>query len=291
MPALLREAALPAAPPRSRRPAAQFLHSLDIWIPAAFLAALIFCCFVLPLLVHLPPSVSGNIIASNLPIGSRGHMLGTDELGNDIFARLLYGGRVSLEVGASTQVIGLVIGGLLGIVAGYEGGAADAVLMRVFDMFIAFPSLVLVLALVDGLGPSEMHLIWALSVFSVPAFGRLARAATLQIRDRDFMVAARLTGEPRRRIIFAHIVPNIVPQLCTFALLGAGIAILLEGALSYLGYGIPRPGASWGNMIATGQALLSAQPRLVVVPSLFLLVTVIAFNVLGDALRSRWNVR
>jgi peptide/nickel transport system permease protein len=133
-----------------------------------------------------------------------------------------------------------------------------------------------------------MHVIWALSFFSIPAFGRIARSATLALRGQTFMLAARLSGTSRRRIILRHVVPNIMPQLLTFSLLGIGVAIILEGALSFLGLGIPLPGPSWGSMIAQGQGTLSASPELVLIPSAFLFVTVVALNVLGDALRERW---
>lgn len=271
-----------------RRVRPRWMQSLDIYISAAFLLALCFCCFLLPLMVTLPEGVHGNVLNANLPIGTSGHLLGTDPLGNDIVSRLLAGGRVSLEVGAATQAIGMVVGGLLGMLAGYKGGAADLVLMRILDMMIAFPSLVLVLAIVDGLGPSKLHIIWALCFFSVPAFARLARTGTLRVREQAFIISARVSGVGTGRMILRHIVPNVSPQLFTFALLGAGIAILIEGGLSYLGYGIPPPGASWGNMIAEGQQVLAAKPRLVIVPSIALLITVIALNTLGDGLRARW---
>jgi peptide/nickel transport system permease protein len=164
----------------------------------------------------------------------------------------------------------------------------DTVIMRVLDVLIAFPALVLALAIAEGLGPSEMHVIWALSFFSIPAFGRIARSATLALRGQTFMLAARLSGTSRRRIILRHVVPNIMPQLLTFSLLGIGVAIILEGALSFLGLGIPLPEPSWGSMIAQGQGTLSASPELVLIPSAFLFVTVVALNVLGDALRERW---
>ena len=271
-----------------RRPHPRWMQSLDIYLSGGFLLALVFCCFLLPLIVTMPEGVNGSVLNANLPIGSPGHLLGTDPLGNDIVSRLLAGGRVSLEVGAATQTIGLVIGGLLGMLAGYKGGIYDTVLMRILDMMIAFPSLVLVLAIVDGLGPSKLHIIWALCFFSVPAFARLARTGTLRVREQPFITSARVSGVGTVRMILRHIVPNVSPQLFTFALLGAGVAILIEGGLSYLGYGIPPPGASWGNMIAEGQQVLAAKPRLVIVPSVALLLTVIALNTLGDGLRSRW---
>jgi peptide/nickel transport system permease protein len=165
------------------------------------------------------------------------------------------------------------------------------VLMRVLDILIAFPSLVLALAIAEGLGPGELHVIWALSFFSVPAFARLARAATLRLRDQNFMLAASLSGTPRWRIVLFHLAPNLLPQQLTFALLGAGVAIIQEGALSFLSLGVPPPGASWGNMIASGMQTMSVRPSLVLLPCLALLITVAALNLLGDALRARWSAR
>jgi peptide/nickel transport system permease protein len=161
--------------------------------------------------------------------------------------------------------------------------------MRVLDMLIAFPSLVLALALAQGLGPGKLNTIWALCVFSVPAFARVARAATLRLREQPFVTAARLSGTRQRRMLLAHIAPNIMPQLLTFALLGMGITIILEGALSFLGLGVQPPEPSWGNMIAQGQGILSAEPRFVLIPSAALFLTVVSFNLLGDALRARWS--
>jgi peptide/nickel transport system permease protein len=271
--------------------ASRVLRSLEITVPGAILIVLLFFCFVWPLVYSIPSPVRGSVLDNNLPMFSPGHILGTDPVGDDIMSRILYGGRVSFEVAAAVQAIGLVIGGLLGVVAGYFGGVVEAVLMRVLDVFIAFPSLVLVLAIADSLGLSEMHVIWALSAFSIPAFGRVARAATLRLRDQPFVVAARLSSTRAWRIILGHIVPNIAPQLLTFSLLGAGVVMILEGALDFLNYGIPPPAPSWGNMISSGQSLLSISPHLVVVPSLFLLVTVVSLNLVGDGLRARWGVR
>jgi len=278
-----------AGEPGARRRGA--LRSAEIAIPGAILVLLLFFCFIWPLVYPVPKPVFGALQTTDLPLFSSGHIFGTDIVGNDIMSRILYGGRVSFEVAAAVQAIGLAAGGLLGLVAAYFGGWLDAVLMRILDVFIAFPSLVLVLAIADGLGPSEWHVIIALSAFSIPAFARVSRAAALTLRDRPFIVAARLSGTPWWRIMFTHLVPNMAPQLLTFTLLGASITIILEGALDFLNAGIPAPGASWGNMIASGQQYLSVYPMLVVVPSVFLLLTSICLNLLGDGLRARWGVR
>ena len=266
-------------------------RALRLWVPAGVLILILAICFLLPLVVTLPSSTTGDIIVNNEPPFSPGHILGTDVQGVDIFSQLVYGGQVAFEVGISVTVIGIAIGGTLGVIAAYFGGWVDAVISRVFDILIAFPALVLALVIAEGLGPTEMHVIWALAVFGIPAVGRVARGATLTIRGLPFMTAARLAGTRRWRIIARHVVPNIMPNIVTFSLLGLGIIIILEGALDFLGYGIQRPTPSWGNMIANGQQILSAQPEYVLIPSIALLITVAALNMLGDALRERWGAQ
>jgi peptide/nickel transport system permease protein len=289
--------ATPVPPPlpslvNARRLRAQRLgRTLRLWVPAGILILLLAICFLLPLVASLPSPTKGDIIYNNEPPFSPGHLLGTDVQGVDIFSQLVYGGQVAFEVGVSVTAIGIVIGGTLGVVAGYFGGWVDAVLSRILDILIAFPALVLALVIAEGLGPSEIHVIWALSVFGIPAVGRVTRGATLTIRGLPYMTAATLSGTPRGRIIARHVLPNIVPSLVTFSLLGIGVTIILEGALDFLGYGIPAPEPSWGNMIANGQQILSAQPEYVLIPSIALLITVAALNMLGDALRERWGTQ
>jgi len=266
-------------------------RALRLWVPVGVLILILAICFLLPLVVTLPSATSGNIIYNNEPPFSPGHLLGTDVQGVDIVSQLVYGGQVAFEVGISVTVIGIAIGGTLGVIAAYFGGWVDAVISRVFDILIAFPALVLALVIAEGLGPTEMHVIWALAVFGIPAVGRVARGATLTIRGLPFMTAARLAGTRRWRIIARHVVPNIFPSIVTFSLLGLGIIIILEGALDFLGYGIPAPTPSWGNMISRGQQILSVQPEYVLIPSIALLITVAALNMLGDALRERWGAQ
>jgi peptide/nickel transport system permease protein len=266
-------------------------RTLRLWIPAGFLILVLAMCFLWPLVYKMPSPTNGNILDAQEPPFSPGHWLGTDQVGVDEFSQIVYGGRVAFEVALATTVFGMVIGSVIGIIAGYSGGMVDAVLSRVLDILIAFPALVLALAIAEGLGPSEFHVILALAVFSIPAFGRVTRGATLVLRDLPFMVAARLAGARRWRIIIRHIVPNIMPGILTFSLLGIGIIIILEGALDFLGYGVPAPTATWGSMIANGQQVMTATPEYVLIPSIFLLITVVGVNMLGDALRERWGVQ
>ena len=290
LPELLAPGAAVAPVAGRTRARGAWARGLRLWLPAGFLILMLGACFIWPIIYPVPDPVRGNVLQAGLPPLSPGHVFGTDPVGNDVFSRILYGGQVSFEVGFAVTAIGLVVGSLLGVIAGYWGGTVDTVLSRVLDVLIAFPALVLALVIAEGLGPSEVHVIWALAVFSIPAFGRIARGATIALREQTFMLAARLSGTRRWRMIARHIVPNIAPQLLTFSLLGFGVVIILEGALSFLGLGIPLPEASWGSMIAQGQQTLSASPDLVLIPSAFLFATVLSLNLLGDALRERWAI-
>lgn len=266
-----------------------FRFSLGIWIPTAVLVVMIGACFLGPVILNIPGPNVGDIGQARLSPLTPGHLLGTDDLGNDVLSRCLYGGRVSMVVGFFSVALGLVVGGTLGMFAGYKGRAADAVITRVLDMFLAFPSLVLAIAVATYLGPSERNVIFAIAFFTVPAFARLARANTLRLRNQDFMVASSLIGQRDRRIISGHVVPNVLPSLVTFGLLTVAVAMIIEAALDYLGVGVRPPAPSWGSMIAAGQSDLSNAPWIVFAPACFLFVTVAFVNLLGDAVRARWE--
>jgi peptide/nickel transport system permease protein len=268
---------------RRRAPAA-----LDIWIPGILLGLIVLACYLGPWLFNIPDPLAGELRDANQPLWSAGHPLGTDTIGRDILSRILHGGRLSIEVAVFTNVIGLVLGGALGVFAGFRRGKFDVIAMRLLDVLLAFPGLVLSIVIATYLGPSKQNVIFAISFFSIPAFARLARAATLKLREQVYVVAAGLGGQSDTKIIVRHIVPNVAPQLLTYSLLHVGIVIVIESALSFLGVGVPPPAPSWGNMISTGQIYLATNPALVLVPSIVLFVTVVAVNVLGDALRSRW---
>lgn len=272
------------------RPVARW-RSLEVAVPSVLLVLVLGACFVWPLVFPLPGPVGGSIRSAHLPPFSPGHILGTDPVGNDVLSRVLNGGRTSLEIGFAANLTGLVLGGLVGAFAGYQGGMVDAVTMRVLDTLIAFPQLVLALVVAERLGPGELNVIWTLSVFAVPAFARVARSATIRLRAEPFMLAARLVGTRFPRMLLRHILPNIFPQLLTFGVLGMGLAIVLEGSLDFLGLGVRPPAPTWGNMISLGQGVLTSQPTLVLAPSLALFATVMALNLFADGLRARWSRR
>ena len=256
-------------------------------IPAAVLVIMVGACFLGPTIGGLPSPNVGLFTQTFLPIGSSGHLLGTNEFGNDELSRILHGGQVSIVVGIGATAIGFLIGTVLGMTAGFFGGFIEATIMRIIDTLLAFPGLILALAIADYLGPSEHSTIFAISFFGISIYARLSRSQTLGVRHRDFVTAARSNGAPSRKIIFGHILPNVLPPLLAYAMITIGVAMLVEAGLSYLGLGIRPPQPSWGNMIANGEPTMGAHPWLVVLPSLFLLVTVMSLNLLADALRRR----
>lgn len=270
------------AAPRSVR-----LPAMDLGIPAVVLVLIVVGCFLGPAVLHLPGPSVGDLNAVNRPPLSPGHLLGTDDLGNDLLSRAFFGGRLSIEVGLGSVALGLIIGGSLGVVAAYRGGMVDSVIMRILDMFLAFPSLVLALAVSAYLGPNERDVIFAITFFTMPAYARLARAEGLRVRQRNFVVSAQLVGGKASYVITRHVVPNVAPSLLTFGLLTVAVAMLIEAALSFLGLGVPPPAPSWGGMIASGQQYLGTNPWMALVPGGFLFVTVLCLNLLGEKLRRR----
>lgn len=270
---------------------ARLRRKLLVWIPGGAVILLCLICFVGPFILPIPSPVGGNVLESRMPPGSPGHLLGTDVNGNDVLSRLIYGGRTSLIVALSVNAIGTIVGGIIGAISAYAGGIADTIIMRVLDIFIAFPSLVLTIAIAQALGPSVPNTILAMCAFSIPAIARVSRSATLRVVSMPYLRAAEISGTPTWRILLRHVTPAITPQLLNFALLGMGLIIVTEGALSFLGLGIPAPAPSWGNMIYDAQQTLSATPLLVLWPSLALLVTVLSFNMLGENTRDEMSRR
>lgn len=262
-------------------------RNIGVGVPAVVFVLIVIACFLGPWLLSLPSPIVGSLREAFLPMGSPGHLLGTNELGNDELSRLLHGGRVSIIVGVGATAISLAVGTVLGMAAGFFGGIVETVVMRLFDTLLAFPGLILALVLASYLGPSLTNTTIAISIFGVSRFGRLAWSQTLTVRHRDFVTAPRTDGAASRRIVFGHVLPNVITPLLGFALFTVGTAMMIEAGLSYLGLGVPQPQPTWGNLISTGDAYLSNAPRLVILPSLFLVVTVLALNLVADGLRGR----
>jgi len=226
-----------------------------------------------------------------LPPLSPHHLLGSDELGRDQLSRILWGARISLPVAFVAVAVGLLGGGLIGMASGYAGGLTDLLLMRVVDALLAFPALILAIALVAALGPSLRNAMVAIGVVAIPVYARLVRAVVLQLKQMEFVVATRSLGANPLRIIVSHLIPNLLNPILVQVSLSAGFAILAEAVLSFLGLGAQPPTPDWGQMITTGRTFLPNDPWLAIVPGIAISITVYSFNLLGDSLRDALDPR
>lgn len=213
------------------------------------------------------------------------HLLGTDEIGRDMLTRVMYGGQISLAIGLVPSFLSLVIGSVLGLIAGYYGGKVDGLIMRLADVVLAFPSLLLAMVVMYILGATLLNLFIALSIINWAGTARVVRAQTLALKEKEFIEAARSMGVSRRKIMFRHILPNCVPSLIVLFTLDIPGSILSEASLSFLGVGAQPPQASWGLMISAGKKYAYQCPWLVLAPGIAILLITLAFNFLGDGLR------
>ena len=231
--------------------------------------------------------------------GTDGHVLGGDGLGRDVLSRVIWGARASLLLSVGAIAIGLLLGGLFGLLAGYYRGRVGTFLVGVFDVLLSFPQLILALTVVTvfatGEGTSSARrmvvLILALGIVSIPVLGRISRATTLTWGQREFVLAARAMGQRDRSIMWGEVLPNVLPAMFSIALLGVAVVIVAEGGLSVLGVGVQLPTPSWGNMIAEGRGDLRDAPHVVMIPTIVIFLTVLALNYLGDVVRARFDVR
>lgn len=270
-------------PVRQRRVGGLFVAAV-IWIALVALGALF--ADLLPI-----PSPTDIDMLGKRALPSAEHWLGNDVLGRDVFSRLVYGGRISLTVGLLAPVIGVAVGGALGMVAGYFRGRLETVITGGMDVLLAFPPLVFALAVTAYLGQSIANITLVIGILGIPAFTRVARAVTLSLSEREFVTAARALGATHSRIILRELMPNVALPLLAFFLLGVAVTIVVEGALSFLGLGVPPPAPSWGSMIGEGRESLDIAPWLAFLPALFMFLTVLAFNVVGDTLRALTDPR
>ncbi len=213
------------------------------------------------------------------------HFMGTDELGRDVYSRLVHGARVSLFVGIVGTTAGVISGTIIGLISGFFGGWVDTLVMRVIDIMYAFPGIVLAILIVSVLGPSLQNLILVLAIWAIPSLSRIVRGNVLSLVEQDYVLAARALGAGRLRIMFLHLLPNTLAPIIVYATLGVAGAILTTAGLGFLGLGVQPPQAEWGNMLSNGRQYLRKAPLLMVFPGALISMTVISINLIGDALR------
>ena len=278
------DATVAEAPARRGRRLGPLFWMAIVWMIFVFAVAIF--ADVLP----LPSPTDMDMLEKRAPFSAE-HWLGTDSLGRDELARVIYGARISLIVGLCAPIIGITLGGALGILAGYFRGRFESVVVGSMDVLLAFPPLVLALAVSAYLGQSIPHLTFILGLLGVPAFMRVARAATLTLARREFVIAAQALGATHARILLRELLPNVLLPLFAFFLLAVAVTIVAEGSLSFLGLGVPPPISSWGSMIGEGRESLDVAPRLAFLPAAAMFLTVLSFNLVGDTLRALTDPR
>jgi peptide/nickel transport system permease protein len=265
-------------------------RGLLFWLALAWLA-LVVVVAVTARWLPLDDPDDQDLVNRLAPPLTAGHLLGTDGLGRDVLSRLAFGAQVSLIISFAAVSIGMVVGGAIGLTAGFVRGWVDGVTMWAVNVVLAFPGLVLLLGLVAFVGQSLTAITLVVGFLSVPVYARVARATTLTVAQRDYVLAARVVGARNRRIVVEEILPNVVPPLAAFGLVALGVVIVLEGSLAFLGLSVEAPNATWGSMIAEGRQHLSTTTHLAFIPSLVMFLTVLAVNFVGDVLRSRFDVK
>jgi ABC-type dipeptide/oligopeptide/nickel transport system permease subunit len=254
-----------------------------------YVIALVIVAILAPIISPFDPYAQD--LPNRLQPPSFPHILGLDEFGRDVLSRLIHGATISMQVGLEVVLLSLLIGVIVGAISGYYGGWADMVCMRVADIFLAFPSLVLAIGIMAVIGPSIFNVVLSLVVVSWPYYARVIRSQTITLKKMDFITAARAMGASGRRILRTHIIPNAIPPVIILATLGMGSAILAEAGLSFLGLGVNPPTPSWGIMVASGRDYILQAPHMVISSGLIITITVLAFNLLGDGLRDALDPR
>lgn len=272
-----------ALPNRKHRALKRFAQNRGALFGAVILALFVLTALLAPWLAPYSP-IDQNL-ASRLQAPSWSHWLGTDDLGRDLLSRLIHGTRVSLRVGVIAVGLALVLGTAIGLVAGYKGGKVDELLMRVLDVLLAFPSILLAILVVAILGPSLENAIVAIAIVNVPVYARLVRASVMGVIHQEFIEAARAVGMGHWGIAFRHVLPNCLTPITVQATLGIGTAILETAGLSFLGLGAQPPTPEWGTMLNDARPYIRDAWWLIMFPGVAIIVTVLGFNLLGDGLR------
>ena len=230
-------------------------------------------------------------ISARLQAPSAEHWFGTDEVGRDVFARIVHGARISLAIGLSANVVSLTIGGILGACAGFYGGKLDMIIMRIMDVFLAIPGTLLAICIMAALGSSVTNVVIAMAVSGCPGYARIVRSAVMPVRDMEYVEAARAIGCTNKRIIFAHVIPNSLAPIIVQATMHVASVILTIAGLSFLGLGISPPTPEWGSMLSAGRAYIRGNSYLTMFPGLAIMITILALNLLGDGLRDALDPR
>ncbi len=255
----------------------------------ATIAVMALAAVLAPWLAPYDPTDQAILLRRQPP--SAQHWLGLDELGRDLLSRVIYGARVSLQIGVLSVTLAIVVGSVLGAVAGFLGGWADELIMRAMDILLAFPGLLLAIAVVSILGPGLMNMLYAIAFVSIPVYARIMRASVLAAREQDYVMAARAVGVPRLRTLWREILPNCVTPVLVAGTLGIATAILDAAGLSFLGLGAQPPTAEWGSMLGEGRGSVFTAPHIVLFPGIAIMLSVLGFNLLGDGLRDALDPR
>jgi ABC-type dipeptide/oligopeptide/nickel transport system permease subunit len=276
---------------RERSLKRQLRRYLPIGIGGLLAVAMIVIAAAAPYIAPLSPSAQFSDAVLKGPGAQDRHLLGTDEFGRDVWSRIIWGARVSLQVGLASVLFGFAIGVPLGIVAGVQGGRTETLVMRCADMFMAFPTLLLALIIVTALGGTLQNEILAIGVALTPNFIRLSRSLALTIREQDYILAARALGSGQIRVMARHVFPNALYALVVVGTLYIATAIRTEAGLSFLGLGIPPPTPSWGNILSEGRQYIKCCPWITTFSGLAIMLAVLAFNLVGDSLRDLLDPR
>ncbi|WP_324716474.1 ABC transporter permease [Carboxydochorda subterranea] len=278
----------PAAPSGLARAWARLRRDPVMIAAALVVAGLLGGGLLAPLLTPYSPH-DADVLARLEPPGSSGHLLGTDHLGRDLLARLLYGGRTSLLVGFAAVLLAMAIGVPVGLISGFYGGRVDAVLMRLVDVLMAFPSVLLAIAIIAALGPGLMKTMVAVAIVGVPYYARIVRGLALSLKEKEFVEAARGIGAPAWWIMVRHILPHSSGPLLVAATLDVGWMITAAAGMSFLGLGAQPPTAEWGIMLSEGRQYIRVAPHVSVLPGMAIFLVVLSLNLLGDGLRDLWD--
>ncbi len=276
---------------RERSLKRQLRRYLPIGIGGLLAVAMVVIAAAAPYIAPLSPSAQFSDAVLKGPGAQDRHLLGTDEFGRDVWSRIIWGARVSLQVGLASVLFGFTIGVPLGILAGVQGGRTETLVMRCADMFMAFPTLLLALIIVTALGGTLQNEILAIGVALTPNFIRLSRSLALQIREQDYILAARALGSGQLRVMARHVFPNALYALVVVGTLYIATAIRTEAGLSFLGLGIPPPTPSWGNILSEGRQYIKCCPWITTFSGLAIMLAVLAFNLVGDSLRDLLDPR